>query len=74
MLTADDASMLTDLEKAELEDPSPMKVIDDRTIYTSRMPSEPKNGLRGHLVLCDFGEARIGNLTVALFSPGYVLL
>jgi hypothetical protein len=55
--------MLEDFEKAELENPSPRKIIDEtQTIYISRSFGKPKNGRWGYLVLCDFGEARIGRV------------
>ncbi|KAL2219664.1 kinase domain-containing protein [Thermoascus aurantiacus ATCC 26904] len=56
MLIIADNSMLEDFEKAELENPSPRKIIDEtRTIYTSRSFGKPKNGRWGYPVLCDFG-------------------
>lgn len=61
MLTVDDDSVLTDFEKAEHEEPTPRKVIDEnRTIYASRKFRSPNEGLWGEPVLCDFGRARIG--------------
>ncbi|GFF68149.1 serine/threonine-protein kinase SRPK [Aspergillus lentulus] len=62
MLTLEDETMLLDCAKAEAEDPSPRKNIDDsRTIYKSRKFRRPTGGKRyGLPVLCDFGEARIG--------------
>ena len=61
MLSIEDASMLTDLERDEGEEPCPRKVVDDaRTIYTSRGFRHPKDGQWGIPVLCDFGEARLG--------------
>ncbi|KAI9790543.1 MAG: hypothetical protein M1816_005050 [Peltula sp. TS41687] len=56
-------SMLEDFEKAELEDPSPQKIVDEaRTIYLSRRFREPRDSDYGYPVLCDFGEARIGKV------------
>lgn len=53
----EDHSVLTQLEEAEIEQPSERKTLQDRFIYTSRqMPL-----VRGLPVLCDLGEARIGN-------------
>jgi hypothetical protein len=70
MLTVDDASMFTDFEMDESVDSSPMKVIDDtRTIYGSCKLRDPKDGLWGHPVLCDFGEARIGKSHYGLIQP-----
>lgn len=70
MLTVDDKSMLHDFEKAEAEDPSLMKIIDDvRTIYGSRKLGMPKDMLWGHPVLCDFGQARIGESHRGLIQP-----
>lgn len=61
MLTVDDESILSDFERAEIEDPSPTKIIDDtHTIYGSRKLGLPKGSLWGQPILCDFGEARIG--------------
>ncbi|KAE8321284.1 hypothetical protein RU639_013166 [Aspergillus parasiticus] len=62
MLTIADPSMLKNFERAELEYPSPRKIIDgSRTIYTSRNFDKPKDGQYGYPVLCDFGEARLGD-------------
>jgi serine/threonine protein kinase len=63
MLSVEDESMFASFEKEEEEDPSPRKVIDEtRSIYQSRTLPKPKNGRWGLPVLCDFGEARIGNI------------
>lgn len=70
MLTVDDDSLLHDFEKAELDTPSPRKVIDDvRTIYRSRKLGLPKDAQWGQPVLCDFGEARIGAIHTGLIQP-----
>jgi serine/threonine protein kinase len=70
MLTIDDESMLAEFEEAERQEPSPRKVIDStRTIYQSRRFRFPQNGLWGHPVLCDFGEARIGKLHSGDIQP-----
>jgi serine/threonine protein kinase len=62
MLTVADEAILEDFEKAEAESPSPTKVINDiRTIYRSRKLRLPTGDLWGQPVLCDFGEARIGD-------------
>ncbi|KAE8352212.1 protein kinase [Aspergillus coremiiformis] len=63
MLNVADQSILDDFERAELESPSPRKMIDSsRSIYTSRSFNKPKNGQYGYPVLCDFGEARLGDV------------
>jgi serine/threonine protein kinase len=70
MLTVADETILEDFEKAEAESPSPTKVIDDiRTIYRSRKLRLPTGDLWGQPVLCDFGEARIGNLHSGSIQP-----
>ncbi|KAI9733436.1 MAG: hypothetical protein M1834_003520 [Cirrosporium novae-zelandiae] len=52
-----DDSILLQLEQGEIEQPIARKVLSDRTIYNSRpMPSSA-----GPPVLCDLGEARVGN-------------
>lgn len=59
MFTVADKSMLEEFEKAELEDPSPRKALDEtQMIYTSRGFRKPKDSMWGYPVLCDFGEAR----------------
>lgn len=63
MLNIMDQTMLEGFEKAELEDPSPRKVIDStRSIYKSRTFDQPQNGEWGAPILCDFGEARVGKV------------
>jgi serine/threonine protein kinase len=63
MLTIGDNSMLEDFEKAELDNPSPRKIVDEtRTVYTSRSFEKPTNGRWDYPVLCDLGEARIGKV------------
>ena len=70
MLTVSDESILWDFERAEIEEPSPRKVIDDvRTIYGSRRLGLPKDSLWGEPALCDFGEARIGEFHKGLIQP-----
>ncbi|KAF1355821.1 non-specific serine/threonine protein kinase [Lizonia empirigonia] len=70
MLTVADETILEDFEKAEAENPSPSKVIDDtRTIYRSRKLRLPTGALWGQPVLCDFGEARIGGSHSGLIQP-----
>ncbi|MCJ1256343.1 hypothetical protein MMC24_004164 [Lignoscripta atroalba] len=56
----EDVSVLVDFEKAENENPSARNVYDDRIVYASRRFRLPKS--YGHPVLCDFGEARRGNV------------
>ncbi len=70
MLTVDDDTILENFEKAEAENPSPSKVIDDtRIIYSSRELPHPTGDLWGQPVLCDFGEARIGDSHSGLIQP-----
>jgi serine/threonine protein kinase len=70
MLTIGDESLLEEFERAEVENPSPTKVIDNvRTIYGSRKLGMPKDSLWGQPVLCDFGEARIGRSHKGLIQP-----
>ncbi|KAE9972698.1 hypothetical protein EG328_004839 [Venturia inaequalis] len=70
MLTVDDKSILDNFEKAEAENPSPKKIIDDvRIIYGSRKFGLPTDSLWGQPVLCDFGEARIGKYHRGLIQP-----
>ncbi|KAI1111649.1 non-specific serine/threonine protein kinase [Nemania sp. NC0429] len=70
MLTVDDESLLSDFEQAEIEEPSPTEAIDTtRTIYGSRKLGLPKNLLWGRPVLCDFGEAQIGQTHRGLIQP-----
>ncbi len=52
----EDNSVLSEIERGELERPIARKVLSDRTIYNSRLM--PFNV--GLLVLCDLGEARAG--------------
>jgi hypothetical protein len=52
-------NILTEFEEAEVRDPSPCKVGRDQIIYSSRQMR--LRGSAGHPVLCDFGEARIGD-------------
>ena len=59
LMGIDDESVLTEFEEAEVRDPSPCKVDGDRVIYTSRQTRV--RGSAGRPVLCDFGEARIGD-------------
>ena len=56
LMGIDDISVLADYERDEFEHPVPRKVIEDRTIYLSR----PLPLTFGPPILCDFGEARLG--------------
>lgn len=49
-------SILSEMEQDERQHPSPRKVLQDRTIYTSR--SMPITS--GLMAICDFGAARMG--------------
>lgn len=51
-----DDSIISQIEKSELEQPIARKVLNDRTIYKSR--SMPLSTCPP--VLCDLGEARVG--------------
>lgn len=59
MLSIEDESILADFEEAEISNPSPHKLVEDRAIYHSRKLGIPKN--HGRPVLSDFGEARFGS-------------
>ena len=54
-----DDSVFSDFEENELQDPSPRKELDGRTIYISRELRMPKQ--LGSPVLCDFGSAVLGD-------------
>lgn len=70
MFTLDDESLLDDFEKAETDEPSATKTIDNgRTIYGTRKLGMPKDAQWGQPVLCDFGEARIGDSHKGLVQP-----
>lgn len=63
MLTIEDQSMLEQFEMAELETPSPRKIVDaSRVIYQSRRFSQPNNSEYGLPILCDLGEERLGQV------------
>lgn len=54
------------MEQAELDHPSPRKVLSDRTIYLSQlMPITP-----GPLNICDFGAAKLGDKHTEDVMPG----
>ncbi|KAE8310447.1 kinase-like domain-containing protein [Aspergillus transmontanensis] len=57
LLPGPETSYLSRFEEAGVTDPSPRKVLKDRTIYKS-LGFLPKGGLP---VLADFGEARLGD-------------
>ncbi|KAL3455143.1 kinase-like domain-containing protein [Aspergillus heterothallicus] len=63
MLSLEDDDMLGDFATSEAEDPSPRKPINEsRIIYKSRKFRRPRESKGyGLPVLCDFGEARIGD-------------
>ncbi|KAI0409346.1 kinase-like domain-containing protein [Xylaria palmicola] len=66
LLGIQDPSILNELEKSELENPSPRKVLPDRAIYLSQlMPMT-----YGVPVICDFGAARIGRRHTGDVMPG----
>ena len=70
MLSVDDESLLPEFERAEVEGPSPTKVVNESlTIYGSRKLGLPKDSLWGQPVLCDFGEARMGRTHKGLIQP-----
>lgn len=55
-----DKDVFEEYEELELQDPSPRKVLKDRTIYVSRDLNRPRQW--GAPVLCDFGSAIPGEL------------
>lgn len=57
LMGIDDESVLSEYEKDELEHPVPRKLVDGRTTYLSR----PLSLTFGPPVLCDLGEARLGD-------------
>lgn len=59
MLRIIDDSIFSEYEQSELEDPSPRKELEDRTIYYSHDFPTPKSV--GAPVLCDFGSAVLGD-------------
>ncbi|KAK3073003.1 hypothetical protein LTR53_005776 [Teratosphaeriaceae sp. CCFEE 6253] len=62
MLQVEDDDVLSDCEKAERTTPSERKFIDEeRSVYVSRPFRKPRAHAYGDVVLCDFGEARIGS-------------
>lgn len=57
LMGIDDESVFSEYENEEFEHPVPRKVAGDRTIYLSR----PLSLTFGPPVLCDLGEARLGD-------------
>ena len=57
LLPGPETSYLSQFEEAEVTDPSPRKVLEDRTIYQT-LGFLPRGGLP---ILTDFGEARLGD-------------
>ena len=60
MLGVEDESVLEAFEAAEAETPSIGKVYPDRIVYRSRKLGRPS--VYGRPVICDFGEARSGEV------------
>lgn len=60
MIGTTDPLLFDEWDRLETEDPTPRKVVDDRTIYRSRL-FKPKPGWKawGLPILADFGTARI---------------
>jgi serine/threonine-protein kinase SRPK3 len=61
--------VLRDVAKAEAEEPSPGKVLDDRTIYLPKNNFGDPKSSPGKPVLTDFDTAALGNVSHALSSP-----
>ncbi|GLA25124.1 hypothetical protein ACMYSQ_000105 [Aspergillus niger] len=59
LLPVPNTKTLETLEEREVNDPSPRKILKDRTIYLSTVYNPGGSGLP---VLCDFGEARFGDV------------
>lgn len=55
MQELNDTSVLKKFVQGEVKNPSPRKIVSDRTIYLSRLLDPPKKF--GRALLCDFGEA-----------------
>lgn len=60
MFGLDDDNVFEKYEQLELQDPSPRKILDDHTVYTSRDLAVPKKW--GAPVLCDFGSVVPGDV------------
>lgn len=67
LLGIDDPRVLADFEEEERDFPSPRKMVDDRVIHISRKLDI--HGSAGRPVLCDFGEARIGEGNDNIIQP-----
>ena len=63
------ASVLHDVANAEAEEPSPRKVLGDRTIYLSRNNFGVPKSSPGKPVLTDFDTATLGNVSHPLTHP-----
>ncbi|KAL2069702.1 hypothetical protein VTL71DRAFT_14381 [Oculimacula yallundae] len=61
-----DSSILSEIERVEIEHPSHRKILHDRVIYMSH--TMPITG--GLPVICDFGSARIGAIHSGDVMPG----
>ncbi|KAH7364107.1 kinase-like protein [Rhexocercosporidium sp. MPI-PUGE-AT-0058] len=57
LIAIEDDSILSEVEEAEIRSPSARKQVGDTIVYVSRYML----GGAGPLVICDFGQARIGN-------------
>ncbi|KAF2419577.1 protein kinase [Tothia fuscella] len=66
LLGLKDSSVLSDIEKMELEQPSHRKILPDRTIHMSH--TMPITG--GLPIICDFGSARVGTKHSGDVMPG----
>lgn len=67
MFGAHDDSLFPDCEEQQLLNPSPRKLLEVRTIYTSQAVRKPES-LEAP-VLCDFGSAVIGDEHPADIQP-----
>ncbi|CZT51451.1 related to protein kinase [Rhynchosporium secalis] len=65
-----DQSVYSDMDAAEVQEPSPRKINGDSIIYQSRR-FHPQAGFTawGLPVLCDLGEARIGSKHTGIIQP-----
>lgn len=59
MLNVEDTSILLAFEEDEMSDPTPRKIVGDRSIYCSRRLRLPK--IHGRPILSDFEAARFGS-------------
>lgn len=61
MLTVEDDTIFEQFEIAEVESPTPQKLIDNsRTIYRSRRLPKPRHSKYGFPRLCDLGAMWVG--------------